>query len=191
LALSNIFKNYTDVLIVLVGKPTLTMYDSTDTNEFDDINRWVKANVMFEEVYDVYTSQLTKTKHYYRYGFRPTLELQIKIVNEDVLEKIDNLIEIINSDKFGDIIIVPNSNKDGVGVGEAFSLQNLKCVSDINPKEISESVRIGETLNLTFEGRLLLSAIPVLNRPGVSSDLVDGTGNSIVDESGDNLSAGI
>jgi hypothetical protein len=182
---TNLFKIYDNVEFKS-GLSTVAFYN-TSVSGTDNIERWCKANISWEEEYQEYMAQLTHYKQYYSFGFRPTISFEMKIVNSEVKVKVNSLLSLINSNR-ETISIIPNKNKSGAGARRTTTFNEMRLISPINPKEISDSIRIGETLELTFESKICYQRIIVLNdTPNIIADI---SGNTIVDGAGNTLLGG-
>lgn len=184
----NLFKIYDNIFIgALVQNTTaVALYDATVVGT-DDIERWCKATIEWEEEFIEYEAQLTHYRQYYTFGFRPTINISIKIVNLSVKSKVNDLLALINVGR-EDIYIFPNLNKAGGDNGLVNIFTKMRLKSSIAPKEISDSVRIGETLELTFESKICYPTIPILR--DAITNVGDVTGATITDSSGDLLLGG-
>jgi hypothetical protein len=187
---TNLFKIYDNVEFRVALTPIDSIsvrFYNTSISGTDNIERWCKANISWEEEYQEYMAQLTHYKQYYSFGFRPTISFEMKIVNSEVKEKVNSLLSLINSNR-ETISIIPNKNKSGAGAGKTTTFNEMRLISPINPKEISDSIRIGETLELTFESKICYQRIIVLNdTPNIIADV---SGNTIVDNAGNKLLGG-
>jgi len=188
-------------LLRIYTYPTSTLADWTHDQFYEDtpdgsIEKLYKVFMdVSEENYQV-KSKITGRVFNKRLGYRITIEIEFKLLNDDIysrvvemLEHIDyisnyeNKSEIEDAGGYWNAVMIMPFYKFGVGYDESMRLYGMRLISDISPQGFSNTLQNGESLKLVFESNKLYQYIPKFELP----DWTDEIDDFLVDDNGDNI----
>jgi len=127
----------------------------------DEIRQSVFPYVSYKPLYKKYTSDINGKVILKKLGYVATVEIEIDIVNDAILEAVGDLFALINATPIGGITIYPGGKSGEIGN----SVENCYLSGDITPEYLERSLMSGENLKLEFE-----STKPAIFLPAVKLD---------------------
>ena len=150
----------------------------------DIISRHIRSNVSFDWEKDVFESSLTHSRSIYGYGWRASVDIDIDVVSSDLINKVRDMLEALDSTKEECTIIIDYYDDDS----NSITYNGMYLDSSISPKDISNSLRLGETLSLNFKSKSLRSALPILEE---DVTVIGDSSDNVIGDSGDNVISSI
>ena len=141
------------------------------------------GNIAFKRKAQTWVTRDNIERHRFL-GYQPTISVQLHNLNDEMAIEWANLVAVINEHHATGtaITVTPRYDEDSE-YGLPFS---CTLISDFNPQDIARC-EAGQTIDLVFQATQLYTEIPSVFSGVTVYDVIDGSGNTIVDGDGDTI----